>query len=128
MTSNLLNGDKLNAVVRLHVLTCAPRKSCIAAILSLTPAKLAFIEGYSLSEYISTLLDSFMPFSCRDCNPPLKAVKSLRSVLKFLSERLILSVITFSSWSLKCNDIQVQSVNVYTLYRSTCYRVDKLGD
>ena len=97
----------------IRLLTCAPRKSCIAAILSLTPAKLAFIEGYSSSEYISTLLDSFIPFSCRDCNPALKAVKSLSSVLKFLSARLILSVITFSSWSLKiCNDIQVHSDNV----------------
>ena len=81
--------------------TCAPRKSCNEAMFSLTPAKLAFIDGYSSSEYRSTLLDNFMPFSCRDTSPVLKAAKSFNNVLKCLSARLILSVMTFSSWSLR---------------------------
>ena len=81
--------------------TCAPRKSCNEAMFSLTPAKLAFIDGYSSSEYRSTLLDNFMPFSCRDTSPVLKAAKSFNNVLKCLSARLILSVMTFSSWSLQ---------------------------
>ena len=81
--------------------TCAPRKSCNEAMFSLTPAKLAFIDGYSSSEYRSTLLDNFMPFSCRDTSPVLKAAKSFNNVLKCLSARVILSVMTFSSWSLQ---------------------------
>lgn len=81
--------------------TCAPSKSCVAAMFSLTPAKLAFSDGYSWSEYTSTLFDILIPLSCIDIKPELNAVKSFNKMLKCLSAQLILSDITFNSWSLE---------------------------